>query len=313
MGADLSVPNINIPSLDFLANVTIPTGFEDSLLRLNDSLPTLGELRDKMNELINTPFEALKSEINETRLEIAGRLNASSFPVPSLKTLSEDSGLRDELCGDLDTGFIDDTAAALNKLGGVAIGLMVLVLLLGWAALAFYQWQRWRALKDTVAAIEDEWRHDTPNPWTTVAVVDAPLIERYAAPLMRRAHLKPRTRNNVRWFLSYLSHPTCLTLLIMSVIGLIAIQAQIAALHALKASARAHATESVGATTSDLSARLNGLLADASMSYAEDVNAALTSIETSINEDMFGHWVNGTAINLNTTLVEFYDDVERRE
>jgi hypothetical protein len=293
--------------------VTIPTGFEDSLLRLNQSLPTMDELRDKMNALINVPFEALKAEVNETRLEIAAGLNSSTFPVPSLKTLSQDSGLRDSLCGDLDTGFIDDTAAALHKLGGIAIGLMVLALLLGWAALAFYQWQRWRALKDTVAAVEDEWRRTSPNPWTTVAVVDAPLIEKYAGPLMDRARLRPRTHNNVRWLLSYLSHPTCLTLLIMSVVGLIAIQAQIAALHALKAAAQARATESIGATTSDLSAKLNGLLADASASYAEDMNKALTKIETSINEDMFGHWVNGTAANLNATLVEFYDDVERRK
>ncbi|BEJ15493.1 hypothetical protein CspHIS471_0500980 [Cutaneotrichosporon sp. HIS471] len=310
VSVDLSVPSIDIPSLNFLANVTIPTGFEDSLLRLNDSLPTMNELRDKMNALINTPFEALKAEINETRLEIAGRLNASTFPVPTLQTLSQDGGLREELCGDLDMGFVDDTAAALHKLGGIAIGLMVLALLLGWGVLAFYQWQRWRALKDTVAAVEAEWRHETPNPWTTVAVVDAPLIERYAVPLMNKARLKPRTRNNVRWLLSYLSHPTCLTLLIMSVVGLIAIQAQIAALHSLKAAAQARATESIGATTSGLSARLNGLLANASSSYAEDMNNALTKIETSINEEMFGHWVNGTATNLNATLVEFYDDVE---
>ncbi|KLT46320.1 hypothetical protein CC85DRAFT_239085, partial [Cutaneotrichosporon oleaginosum] len=311
VNVDLSVPTIDIPSLSFLANVTIPTGFEDSLLRLNNSLPTMEELQDKMNALINVPFEALKAEINETRLEIAAGLNSSSFPVPSLKSLSQDSGLRDELCGDLDTGFIDDTAAALHKLSGAAIGLMVLALLIGWGVLAFYQWQRWRALKDTVAAVEDEWRREVPNAWTTVAVVDAPLIERYANPLMNKARLKPRTRTNVRWLLSYLSHPTCLTLLIMSVVGLIAIQAQIAALHGLKAAAQARATESISATTEGLSGRLNGLLANASQSYAEDMNVALSAIETSINEDMFGHWVNGTAVNLNATLVEFYDDVER--
>ncbi|GMK56113.1 hypothetical protein CspeluHIS016_0211690 [Cutaneotrichosporon spelunceum] len=311
VNVDLSVPSIDIPSLNLLSNVTISTGFEDSLLRLNGSLPSLGELRDKMNTLINTPFEALKAEINETRLEIANRLNASTFPVPALQTLRQGSGLRGELCGDLDTGFIDDTAAALHKLGGIAIGLMVLALLLGWGALAFYQWQRWRALKETVAAVEGEWRREAPNAWTTVAVVDAPLIERYAVPLMNKAGVKPRTRNNIRWLLSYLSQPTCLTLLIMSVVGLIAIQAQIAALHSLKAAAQARATESIGATTTGLSARLNGLLGNASSSYAEDMNTALTKIETSINQDLFGYWVSGTAANLNATLVEFYDDVER--
>lgn len=92
-----------------------------------------------MEALIDKPFHALKAEINETRLEIAATLNASAFPVPSLKSLgAEDTtSLKAELCNDLDTGFIDDTAGALHKLGTVAIALMCLVLVLGWCTLAF--------------------------------------------------------------------------------------------------------------------------------------------------------------------------------
>lgn len=297
--------------------MTVPTGFEDWVIKLNASLPTLDQIKDRMEALVDKPFHALKAEINETRLEIAASLNDSIFPVPSLFTLGagDTAQLKASLCSDLDTGFIDDTAAALHNLGTVAIGLMCLLLVVGWGILAFWQWTRWRALQSTVDSVEEEWRRDphSRSAWSVVAIVESPFTERFARPIMDRFNLTPRTRSNVRWFLAYLGHPTCLTLLVMSVVGLIVIQAQIAALHALKAHAQASASESIGDTTDQIAQRLNGLLADASVRYAEDMNAALAGIEARINGDMFGHWVNATAVNLNNTLVEFYAEVEGRE
>lgn len=51
VNVNLNVPQFDIPSLNSLANVTLPTGFEDALLKLNSSLPTLDELRDKLDAM----------------------------------------------------------------------------------------------------------------------------------------------------------------------------------------------------------------------------------------------------------------------
>jgi hypothetical protein len=48
---DITAPQFSVPSLDSLQNVTIPTDFEDSLIKLNSSLPTFQEIKDKVNSL----------------------------------------------------------------------------------------------------------------------------------------------------------------------------------------------------------------------------------------------------------------------
>lgn len=50
-----------------LNNVTIPTTLQDNLVQLNDSLPTLAELRDKVNSIIEIPFESLKTQVNSSK------------------------------------------------------------------------------------------------------------------------------------------------------------------------------------------------------------------------------------------------------
>jgi hypothetical protein len=200
---DISVPEFSIPSLSALENVTVSTGFEDSLIKLNMTLPTLAELKEKLDELISVPFEALKKEINETRLEMAASFNLSILPVPALSSLSASKAdeLNQELCSDLDTSLIDDTAKALHKLSNVAIGLMFLLLFLVWGAMVFWEWRRWRALKDSVDMIEDEWKQDgSKDAWRVVAIVENPMLEKYGSPVLHRLAPNRRTRTNLRWF-----------------------------------------------------------------------------------------------------------------
>lgn len=46
-----------------------------------------------------------------------------------------------------------------------------------------------------------------------------------------------------------------------------------------------------------------------SATYAAQVNAQTTAMQTTINDSLFG-WVNGTTVTLNNTLVAFYEDVQ---
>lgn len=203
---NIDVPEFSIPSLSGLEDVSIPTGFEDSLIRLNTTLPTLNELKDKLNDIIEIPFNKLKAEINETRIEMAASFNSTILPVPPLSQLagSKSAQLNQELCSDLDTSLVDDTANALHKLSNVAIGLMFLLLFLVWAAMSIWEWRRWRALKDTVETIEDEWqREGRSDAWRAVAVVENPVLEKYGSPILRRLSRDENRRTNIRWYCEY--------------------------------------------------------------------------------------------------------------
>ena len=48
---DITAPQINVPSLSALENVTLPSDFEDALEKLNSSLPTLDQIRESIESL----------------------------------------------------------------------------------------------------------------------------------------------------------------------------------------------------------------------------------------------------------------------
>lgn len=48
---NINIPQLSIPSLDSLQNVTLPTDFEDALVKLNASLPTLADLKADLDNM----------------------------------------------------------------------------------------------------------------------------------------------------------------------------------------------------------------------------------------------------------------------
>jgi len=48
---NIKAPQLNIPSLDALQNVTLPTDFQDALTKLNASLPSVSVLKNAVNDL----------------------------------------------------------------------------------------------------------------------------------------------------------------------------------------------------------------------------------------------------------------------
>lgn len=113
--------------------------------------------------------------------------------------------------------------------------------------------------------------------------------------------------------MSYLAHPTCLALLFISLLGFLSIQFQLVALNALKAHAQSNANTTVTASTNSLVTKLNAAALNSSQEYADSYNKAIAGYQSRINNELFGSWVNTTAVTLNFTLVEFYDEVENGE
>lgn len=52
------------------------------------------------------------------------------------------------------------------------------------------------------------------------------------------------------------------------------------------------------------------MAADTSADYARDFNAAIARHQQRIDDELFGKWINTTAITLNETVGEFYDGLE---
>lgn len=48
---DISIPNITVPSLDSLQNVQLPSDFTTALQNLNNSLPTIADLKNKIEDM----------------------------------------------------------------------------------------------------------------------------------------------------------------------------------------------------------------------------------------------------------------------
>ena len=67
------------------------------------------------------------------------------------------------------------------------------------------------------------------------------------------------------------------------------------------------------ASTENLTRTLNQATANSSIEYALEMNTAILKFENRIQEELFGTWLNTTAVVLNETLVEFYAEVESGE
>lgn len=137
---------------------------------------------------------------------MAASFNSSILPVPSLSFLSAYSAddLSKELCSDLDTSLIDDTAKALHRISSIAIDLMFLLLFLVWATLAIWEWRKWKLMKDTIHGIEQELhREGESDAWRMVAIVEHPVLERYSGTFLGKIAKTPRMRTNFRWFCKY--------------------------------------------------------------------------------------------------------------
>jgi hypothetical protein len=93
-------------------------------------------------------------------------------------------------------------------------------------------------------------------------------------------------------------------------LGFLSIQFQLVALDAIKNNARENANATVTQSANDLTAKLNQLALASSQQYASDFNAAIDRYQDRINHELFGSWLNTTAITLNSTLEEFYGGIE---
>ncbi|KAI9439821.1 hypothetical protein H4582DRAFT_2097921 [Lactarius indigo] len=213
---NIKAPQFSIPSLDALQNVTLPTVFQDSLTKLNASLPSVSVLKDTINNLLDTPFEAVKKDIN-------------------------------------------DTFASMN----------------------------FNSLADSAH----------------------PLLMRIANKLSALLRLTPSQHVNPTWFFHYIFHPPALGCFLIGFFGILSVQLQLLAVTPLEAKFHDRANAAVSDFSGSIFTSLNQSMYNQSALYANGVNNHINSIQSTVNDGLFG-WVNGTTTTLNDAVNTFYSDLQ---
>ncbi|KAF8134482.1 hypothetical protein EV363DRAFT_1323630 [Boletus edulis] len=315
---NIQAPQFNVSSLDSLSNIVIPTDFESALIQLNNSLPTVSSIKEAIQDLVDIPFEAIKADINNTFIGLT--FDPVLLPVPAQNTVS--------FCNSLDTSSIDNLGSDLLQITMIGTVILIVVLLLLLAGHSVFEWYKWRCLMRHLQFTREAWMsdptiyHATSSKTTTPSVTltdhnllmlqtDAqhPLLTRLAFTLASQLRFTPSQHIHLRWFLYYIFHPPVLACFLIGFFGFLSVQIQLIAVGPLEAKYSAQSAASVQDLSNTIATQMNNSMYTQSAAYANGINAKVETVQSSINNGLFG-WVNGTTTTLNSTLNNFYTDIQ---
>ncbi|KAJ7091868.1 plasma membrane fusion protein PRM1 [Mycena belliarum] len=313
----ISVPTISVPDLSGLDNVQLPQSFTDSITNLNNTLPTFKELKQVVEKFIDTPFELLKADINETFSGLS--FNSSILAVPEQNTLS--------FCADLDTSVIDDIGRDLVKVAKIGTLILILIILILIGLNCLLEWYKWRCTRRHLEYTRQAWTTDptlyhqgsggTPNVSLTdhnLLMLQAngahPLLTRIANTLSAKLRLSPSKHISLQWFLHYIFHAPALACFLIGFFGLLSVELQLLAIHPLVDKYSAQAASTTADFSNTIATSINGSMYNQSAAYASQVNGHVDAIQSTINNGLFG-WVNTTTTTLNSTIEAFYEDIQK--
>ncbi|KAF9264118.1 hypothetical protein L218DRAFT_863771 [Marasmius fiardii PR-910] len=314
--SDITAPSIPVPNLDALTNFTFPTTLEDSLTKLNSTLPTFNDIKEKLEQIIDTPFELLKKDINDTFAGMS--FDRSVLPVPQQNTVS--------FCNDLDTSVIDDLGRDLIKTAKIGVIVIIILALILVGLNCLLEWYKWRCQMNHLEYTRQAWTTDrtisskvvagTPQVTLTnhnLLMLQAngshPLITRIVNQLSNRLRLSSQTQIRTSWFLNYIFHTPALACFLIGFFGLLSVQIQLAALGPLQAKFADRETQAVADFSQTIFTSINSSMHNQSATYANDVNGRVDTMQNNLNNGLFG-WVNGTTTAINSTINEVYDDIQ---
>ncbi|KAI0317074.1 hypothetical protein OF83DRAFT_1191364 [Amylostereum chailletii] len=315
-GDKLNIPTFSTPDLSSLQNFKLPTDFTDALTKLNSSIPSPAQLKQEFESIIDTPFELVKKEINDTFLGIS--FNSSTFPIPERATLS--------FCDDMDTSVVDDLGSAFMKMTRIGIIIIIVLALLLVAGNCLLEWYKWRSLQKHLEYTRQAWMSDPTVVHTGLASAptidlsnhnllmlaansEHPLITRFVNRAGALLHFSPSQHIHFHWFLHYIFHPPALACFLIGFFGILSVQIQLFALSPLEAHFRDQAAGAAADFSRTIATSMNASMYNQSATYAAAVNSQIDAVQGTINNNLFG-WVNGTTTTLNSTLNTFYSDVQ---
>ena len=136
-----------------------------------------------------------------------------------------------------------------------------------------------------------------------------PLITRFANFLAARTGMTPSQNIDMRWFLQYVFHPPALACFLIGFFGLLSVMIQLFLLGPLLSAARAGVQAVVSDFSDNIANSINQSMYNQSAAYANGINSKVDVVQSTINTALFG-WINGSTTLLNTTINNFYTEVE---
>jgi hypothetical protein len=275
------------------------------------------KLRQLFYSSVDTPFEILKQDINTTFANLT--FDANILPVPDQNRLS--------FCDGLDTSVVDDIGRDLVKAAKIGFIILVVLALLLTGFNCLFVWYKWRCMKKNLRRSREAWMSDPTLVYTKssssapqVTLSDHnlmmlrvnfehPLIAMYTNIVANRFGMTPSQHVNMRWFFHYIFHPPALACFLIGFFGLLSVEIQLIALGPVVSTARAATVAVVSDFSNTIANSINQSMYNQSSSYANDINTKVDAVQTIINNGVFG-WVNVTTTTLNTTINNFYTDVQ---
>ncbi|GAC99243.1 potential pheromone-regulated membrane proteinPrm1 [Pseudozyma hubeiensis SY62] len=282
-GQHVNVPHIAVPNLTALNNITLPHEIQDGLLKLNATLPTLQQLKQTMDALIETPFEEMRREVNTTLASF--QFNHTVFPLPQKQNVT--------FCDRIDTSPLDELGDALRGVAKWGLVMLLLVAMVVMLIGAGWEWWKWQRELKAVEMTRSVWLAQHQDPGSARDSKDNQDI------------LKTE---NLMSLLTISRHP-----LISHFRSYFANESASAHLQILLIQRLTHHyTSSIDTSLTNLSSSVIDLVNDhmrnASFAYSNSANTVILQVQSELNNHVFS-WVNTTTFTMNATLNQFVDGI----
>jgi len=293
---NFNLPGFNKPTINLdqqitkLKSLELPTQMQDSLTKLNQSIPTFTEVQNFTDNLIRAPFEEVKKLIKGMDTFAFDR---QLLPVPqkeALKFCSEGNGINK---------FFDDLIELAYNARKIALGVLIVLAVLVCVPMAWMEVRRYRRTEERAALFAEG--HEGMD---VVYLASRPTSSGIGLWFGRRFG-SARRQAVMRWTWAYATSVPMLFLLSLGLAGLFSCFCQYLLLKAIK-----DKTPELTSQVADFAGKVVTSLNNASMSWSQGVNSAIGKLYGDINNDIFG-WVNTSTTAVNNTLNGFISETSK--
>ena len=286
------IPQINVnDSTSKLENITLPDDIQQKLTSLNSSMPPFSTVENFTDSLFRAPFELVKTKVNNS---IHFTFDRSILPVPQKKQLT--------FCSDSDgiSDFFNDLANIIQLARRVFIAVLVILAIAICIPMTYQELRRWRTMQQRAKLVHDKSLdpldviYIASRPYTATAGIKA------ASPLR-----SPKRQILTRWVIAYATSPPALLVLSLGITGLLACLCQYVLLRTILKEVPSLANQ-----VENFADKVVDSLSNASSTWANGTNSAISGINNDMNSDVFG-WVNTTIAAVNGTLNGFIDEATK--
>lgn len=296
-GGDTEIKDVNI-SVGKLHNFRIPDSVNEKLTDLRDNLPTYDGVKNSTENLIRSPFEKLKSELNDT-LQDKIQFNSKALAVPDKRTAI--------FCDQ--NGGIKDFYASLTKSVGLTTRVIIITLivaaLLACIPVAWREIRNWKWINECARRERD--LANSPDVNEKIAIIhDATnrgvvVAQDIAAKPLKTAE----DRILIKWWVDYIFYAPALAVLLLSLCGFLVVIIQYIILFHVK-NALPEFKDNVQRVTGEVV----NIVRSEGVNWSKSTNHELNSTEGSINDHVFG-WVRTATDSVNDTLTSFQSSMNK--